>query len=296
MGQPFPSFDTQHMPAPLLRLQDVSLEYRSGAQVVRAADRVSFDVHQGDRFVLLGPSGCGKSSLLKAVGGFITPVGGSITLDGVQVAGPGPDRVAVFQEFDQLPPWKTVKQNVMFPLLASRRAGRHEAEERAMHWIARVGLAQFADAYPHTLSGGMKQRVAIARALAMQPQVLLMDEPFAALDALTRRKMQEELGLLWEEARFTLLFVTHSIEEALVVGNRIALLSPHPGRVRAELNSHQFGLHSMGSAAFQQAAARIHGLLFDPAPAAVAVPSDTVPPVALAEHRAIDRKARSFAI
>lgn len=305
MGQPFPSFDTQHVPAPLLRLQDVSLEYRSGAQVVRAANRVSLDVHRGDRFVLLGPSGCGKSSLLKAVGGFIAPVGGSITLDGVQVAGPGPDRVAVFQEFDQLPPWKTVKQNVMFPLLASRRAGRHEAEERAMHWIARVGLAQFADAYPHTLSGGMKQRVAIARALAMQPQVLLMDEPFAALDALTRRKMQEELGLLWEEARFTLLFVTHSIEEALVVGNRIALLSPHPGRVRAELNSHQFGLHSMGSAAFQQAAARIHGLLFDPAPAAVAAPpdaalADSAPAVAvalaLAQHGAIDRKARSFAI
>lgn len=291
MGQPFPSFDTQHVPAPLLRLHEVSLEYRCGAQVVRAADRVSLDVHRGDRFVLLGPSGCGKSSLLKAVGGFIAPVGGSIALDGVPVAGPGPDRVAVFQEFDQLPPWKTVKQNVMFPLLASRRAGRHEAEEWAMHWIARVGLAHFADAYPHTLSGGMKQRVAIARALAMQPQVLLMDEPFAALDALTRRKMQEELGLLWEEARFTLLFVTHSIEEALVVGNRIALLSPHPGRVRAELNSHQFGLHSMGSGAFQQATARIHDLLFDPAPAAV-----SAPPVALAEHRAIDRKARSFAI
>ncbi len=294
MGQPFPSFapfDAQALPAPLLRLRDVSLEYRSGAHVVRAADSVSFDVHQGDRFVLLGPSGCGKSSLLKAVGGFIKPAAGTIALGGCAVAGPGPDRVAVFQEFDQLPPWKTVRQNVMFPLLASRRASRREAEERAMHWIGRVGLGRFADAYPHTLSGGMKQRVAIARALAMQPQVLLMDEPFAALDALTRRKMQEELGLLWEEARFTLLFVTHSIEEALVVGNRILLLSPHPGRVRAELNSHEFDLHSTGSAAFQQAAARIHGLLFDEAP-----PLPAAPAIQVAADSAIDRKGRSLAI
>ena len=176
---------------------------------------------------------------------------------------PGPDRVVVFQEFDQLPPWKTVLENVMFPLLASKRLDKVAARERAHHWIAKVGLAGFEDAHPHTLSGGMKQRVAIARALAMQPEVLLMDEPFAALDALTRRKMQEELSRLWEELRFTLVFVTHSIEEALVVGNRILLLSPHPGRVRAELNSHQFGLHSAGSAEFQAASSRIHGLLFD---------------------------------
>lgn len=169
----------------------------------------------------------------------------------------------VFQEFDQLPPWKTVKQNVMFPLLASRTLGRRDAEERALHYLEKVGLAAFADAYPHTLSGGMKARVAIARALAMQPKILLMDEPFAALDALTRRKMQEELLQLWEEVRFTLLFVTHSIEEALIVGNRILLLSPHPGRVRAEVGSHQFDLHSLGGAAFQQTAQRIHRLLFD---------------------------------
>ncbi|WP_269799895.1 ATP-binding cassette domain-containing protein [Herbaspirillum huttiense] len=124
-------------------------------------------------------------------------------------------------------------------------------------------MARFADAYPHTLSGGMKARVAIARALAMQPKMLLMDEPFAALDALTRRKMQEELLALWDEVRFTLLFVTHSIEEALVVGNRILLLSPHPGRVRAEINSHQYDLSSLGGVGFQQTAQRIHRLLFD---------------------------------
>jgi NitT/TauT family transport system ATP-binding protein len=250
----------------LLQVDGVSLEYRTAERVVRATHRVSFDVHAADRFVLLGPSGCGKSTLLKAVGGFIAPVEGQIRLGGHPVSAPGPDRIVVFQEFDQLPPWKTVRQNVMFPLLASRTVGRREAEERALHYLAKVGLAQFADVHPHQLSGGMKQRVAIARALAMQPRILLMDEPFAALDALTRRKMQEELLALWEEVRFTLLFVTHSIEEALVVGNRIALLSPHPGRMRAEINSHDFHLGSLGSPGFQATAQRIHHLLFEDEP------------------------------
>ena len=247
----------------LLAVDQVSLEYRTPQRVVRATHQVSFEVDPADRFVLLGPSGCGKSTLLKAVAGFIQPCEGEIRLQGRRVNQPGPDRIVVFQEFDQLPPWKTVKQNVMFPLLASKTLGRREAEERALHYLAKVGLAAFADAYPHTLSGGMKARVAIARALAMQPKILLMDEPFAALDALTRRKMQEELLLLWEEVRFTLLFVTHSIEEALVVGNRILLLSPHPGRVRAQVHSHQYDLQSLGGVAFQQTAQRIHRLLFD---------------------------------
>ncbi|PAA24812.1 ABC transporter ATP-binding protein [Pseudomonas fragi] len=249
----------------LLSVDQVSLEYRTPQRVVRATHQVSFEIDPADRFILLGPSGCGKSTLLKAVAGFHAPCEGQIRLLGQPVTAPGPDRMVVFQEFDQLPPWKTLKQNVMFPLLASKTLPRREAEERALHYLDKVGLAAFADAYPHTLSGGMKARVAIARALAMQPKILLMDEPFAALDALTRRKMQEELLLLWEEVRFTLLFVTHSIEEALVVGNRILLLSPHPGRVRAEINSHQYNLHSLGGAQFQHTAQRIHRLLFDEA-------------------------------
>ena len=247
----------------LLSVDKVSLEYRTPQRVVRATHQVSFEIDPADRFVLLGPSGCGKSTLLKAVAGFIEPCEGEIRLQGQMVHAPGPDRIVVFQEFDQLPPWKTVKQNVMFPLLASKTLKRKEAEQRALHYLDKVGLGAFADAYPHTLSGGMKARVAIARALAMQPKILLMDEPFAALDALTRRKMQEELLLLWEEVRFTLLFVTHSIEEALVVGNRILLLSPHPGRVRAEVHSHQYDLHSLGGSQFQASARRIHRLLFD---------------------------------
>jgi NitT/TauT family transport system ATP-binding protein len=252
---------------PLLRARGVTIDYpgQDGkvAGTVRATHDVGFDVWRGDRFVLLGPSGCGKSTLLKAVGGFIAPQAGSLVLDGRPILGPGRDRIVVFQEFDQLPPWKTVRANVMFPLLAGKMP-KKEAEARALYWLEKVGLSRFLDAYPHTLSGGMKARVAIARALAMQPDILLMDEPFAALDALTRRRMHEELQALWDEVRFTMLFVTHSIDEALVVGNRILLLSPHPGRVRAEINSHQFGLHSAGSAEFQAASQRIHGLLFGP--------------------------------
>jgi NitT/TauT family transport system ATP-binding protein len=247
----------------LLAVENVNLEYRSRERIVRATHDVSFDVYGGDRFVLLGPSGCGKSTLLKAVAGFIQPTSGTISLDGQTVRGPGADRIVVFQEFDQLPPWKTVLQNVAFPLRVAKKLARAQANERALHYLEKVGLASFANAYPHTLSGGMKQRVAIARALAMQPRVLLMDEPFAALDALTRRKMQEELLRLWEEVNFTLLFVTHSIEEALVVGNRILLLSPHPGRVRAELNSHQYSQDSFGRSDFQRSVARINHLLFE---------------------------------
>jgi NitT/TauT family transport system ATP-binding protein len=249
--------------SPLLRIKGVTLEYRTPERVVRATHRIDLDIHEADRFVLLGPSGCGKSTLLKAAAGFITPVEGTITLAGMPVREPGPDRIVVFQEFDQLPPWKTVAQNVAFPLRAAKALGRREAAERARHYIDKVGLTPFADSYPHQLSGGMKQRVAIARALAMQPKVLMMDEPFAALDALTRRRMQAELLALWDEARFTLLFVTHSIEEALVVGNRVALLSPHPGRVRAEFNSHDFDLSSIGGEAFQEAVQRLHTRLFE---------------------------------
>jgi NitT/TauT family transport system ATP-binding protein len=221
----------------LLSAEGVTLQYRTSEHLVTATYRVSFQVLKSDRFVVLGPSGCGKSTLLKAIGGYMEPVEGRILLNGVPVKSPGPDRVFVFQEFDQLLPWKTVEDNITFALTASGKLQPREAESRADHFIGKVGLTKFAASYPHTLSGGMKQRVAIARALAMEPQVLLMDEPFAALDAMTRGRMQEELLQLWEETKVTLVFVTHSIPEAVRIGNRILLLSAHPGRVRAELNS-----------------------------------------------------------
>jgi NitT/TauT family transport system ATP-binding protein len=223
--------------SPLLQVEGVTLQYRTRDHIVTATWRVSFNVLRSDRFVILGPSGCGKSTILKAVGGYISPTEGSIVLNGTKVIAPGPDRVFVFQEFDQLLPWKTVKQNIAFALTASGKLARREADDRALYFIEKVKLTEFANSYPHTLSGGMKQRVAIARGMAMEPQILLMDEPFAALDALTRARMQEELLQLWDDTKFTILFVTHSIPEAIRVGSRILLLSAHPGQVKAEINS-----------------------------------------------------------
>ncbi len=244
---------------PLLAVQGLTLQYRDGDKLFTASYRVSFNVLTADRFVVLGPSGCGKSTLLKAIGGFHAPTEGQVLLQGRAVTAPGPDRAFVFQEFDQLLPWKTVRANIEFALRKGAGLTPQDAAERAAHFLARVGLAQFADNYPHTLSGGMKQRVAIARALAMGPAILLMDEPFAALDALTRERMQDELLQLWDEHRFTLLFVTHSIPEAIRVGNRILLLSAHPGQVRAELNS---AGSDVPDADGQLLSARIHHLLF----------------------------------
>ena len=182
------------------------------------------------------------------------PVEGQIRLNGKPIDRPGSDRMMVFQEFDQLLPWKTVLGNVMFPLLVNRRMPKAQAIEHARSLLAKVNLSRFENIYPHMLSGGMKQRVAIARALAMEPAVLLMDEPFAALDALTRRKMQEELKALWDDVGFTVLFVTHSIEEALLVGSRILVLSPHPGRVKAELNADHLGFRRHRHAGLREAA------------------------------------------
>jgi NitT/TauT family transport system ATP-binding protein len=247
------------MTAPLLSVEGVTLQYRTKEHLVTATYRVSFDLFRSDRFVVLGPSGCGKSTLLKAVGGFIQPTEGHMSLNGSHVAGPGPDRVFVFQEFDQLLPWKTVKENIVYALTAAGKWTRALAEERAMHFIAKVNLTEFASSYPHNLSGGMKQRVAIARGMAMEPQILLMDEPFAALDALTRAKMQDELLQLWEDTKFTVLFVTHSIPEAIRVGNRILLMSAHPGQAKAELNSR--GTDD-ADASGKLLSTRIHELLF----------------------------------
>jgi sulfonate transport system ATP-binding protein len=246
-------------PLPLLDVRGVTLQYKTKYRLITATYRVDFQVFRSDRFVLLGPSGCGKSTLLKAVGGYLAPVEGEIRLKGRTIGRPGPDRMMVFQEFDQLLPWRTVKENVIFPLVESGRLSGQAALDKALDCIAKVNLDKFADSYPHTLSGGMKQRVAIARGLAMEPDILLMDEPFAALDALTRRKMQDELLTLWEGTRFTVLFVTHSIPEAIKIGSRILLLSPHPGQVKAELNSLARNANGEDVMAFEH---RIHAMLF----------------------------------
>ncbi|HEY0331217.1 MAG TPA: ABC transporter ATP-binding protein [Rhodopseudomonas sp.] len=218
---------------PLLVLDNVSIGYRAPRGHLTAVDRVSFTLAAGERLVLLGPSGCGKSTLLRAVGGFLKPSAGQIRLHGKTITKPGPDRMTVFQEFDQLLPWRSVLGNVRFALQRGNGLSRRDATDVARDWLGRVGLERFVDAYPHTLSGGMKQRVAIARALALRPALLLMDEPFAALDALTRRHMQDELLALCEDTGSTTLFVTHGIDEAIRVGTRILAMTPHPGRLAA---------------------------------------------------------------
>jgi NitT/TauT family transport system ATP-binding protein len=221
----------------LIDAAGVSIEFASTAGVVSAVDDVSFQVRQGEKFVLLGPSGCGKSTLLKAVAGLVRPTAGTILFKGREATRPGADRILIFQEFDQLLPWKTVLGNVQFGLHAAARLSGPEARRRALEYLSLVGLGGFEHAYPHTLSGGMKQRVALARSLALDPEVLLMDEPFGSLDALTRLTMQSELNRIWREHRKTILFVTHGIQEAILIGHRIMVMTPRPGRVREILDN-----------------------------------------------------------
>ena len=210
------------LPPPLLRVEGVNLQYRTRERLVQATHDVSFDVWPGDRFVLLGPSGCGKSSLLKAIGGFLPPVSGAIRLAGETVNRPGPDRMMVFQEFDQLPPWKTVAENIAFPLIASRRAGRAEAMERAEYFLHKVGLGAFRHAYPNTLSGGMKQRVAIARALALRPSVLLADEATSGLDPQATATVLNLLKRLRDEYRLAIVLITHEMDAVRAAADAVA--------------------------------------------------------------------------
>jgi NitT/TauT family transport system ATP-binding protein len=199
---------------------------------VTALDRVSFQVHRREFVCVVGASGCGKSTLVRLLAGLEEPTSGRLLLDGQAVDGPGADRGMVFQGYT-LFPWLTVRQNIQFgPRMNGQSKG--SAREDADQWLALVGLEPFADSYPHQLSGGMKQRVAIARALANSPRILLMDEPFGALDAQTRAQMQRHLLHIWKNADVTIVFITHDLDEAIYLADRILVLKPRPGRV-AEL-------------------------------------------------------------
>jgi NitT/TauT family transport system ATP-binding protein len=218
---------------PKIQLQEVSLSYQAntGSELL-ALDRIDLDVHPGEFLCIVGPSGCGKSTLLHLIAGLQTPTSGRIAMDGESVTAPGTDRILIFQEHG-LFPWLTVGQNVEFGM-KMKGLSKAEREDRTRYYLRLVHLSQFKDSRPHQLSGGMRQRVALARALATEPDVLLMDEPFAALDAQTRDMLHDELEKIWAETGRTIIFVTHNVREAVRLGDRVALMSFRPGRVKKE--------------------------------------------------------------
>jgi NitT/TauT family transport system ATP-binding protein len=219
---------------PHIEIRDVSLVYDTPAGRMVGVQTASFNIEQSEFLCIVGPSGCGKSTLLNIIAGFLKPTGGEIRIGGKAVTGHGMDRGIVFQDFAQLFPWRTALGNVSFGL-EMKGVPKAEREEIALRQLALVKLDKFVKSYPHHLSGGMQQRVAIARALAYNPSVLLMDEPFAALDALTRDDMQRLLADVWRETRKTVIYVTHNVAEAVYLADRVVVMTAHPGTVKTEV-------------------------------------------------------------
>ena len=217
-----------------IEIRDVSLIYDTPGGKVPGVKDVSFDIAASEFICIVGPSGCGKSTLLNIIAGFLSPAAGEIRIGGKPVTGHGMDRGVVFQDFAQLFPWRTALGNVTFGL-EMKGVAKEEREKIAREQLRLVKLEKFTASYPHHLSGGMQQRVAIARALAYNPSVLLMDEPFAALDAMTRDDMQRLLSEVWRETRKTLIYVTHNVAEAVYLADRVVVMTPHPGTVRTQV-------------------------------------------------------------
>lgn len=222
-------FDDLKQREVILDVKHLGKVFDSAKGPVTALEDINFQVHRREFVTVIGPSGCGKSTLIRTLAGLESATSGEVLLEGSAVSGPGPDRGMVFQGYT-LFPWLTVKKNVMFGL-RNQGVSAAEAESEALEWINLVGLEKFAGVYPDQLSGGMKQRVAIARALAAKPRILLMDEPFGALDAQTRSKMQAYLLEIWRHIDITILFITHDLDEAIYLADRILVLDAHPGRV-----------------------------------------------------------------
>ena len=224
------------MAADFVRFEQVSVTYGAGtAHAVLALTPTDLAFARGDFVCIVGPSGCGKTTLMQTLAGFLKPSAGTVRVDGAVVTGPGPDRGVVFQHA-ALFPWKTVAANAGFGP-AMRGLPRAERAARVEYWLNSVGLWEFRNRYPYQLSGGMQQRLAIARALANEPDILLMDEPFGALDALTREKMQEELHAVWKRRGMTVLFITHSVDEAVYLGTEVVIMSQRPGRILQRIPS-----------------------------------------------------------
>ncbi|MBI3936820.1 MAG: ABC transporter ATP-binding protein [Betaproteobacteria bacterium] len=217
-----------------IKAHNISYEYETAAGAVLAVKDVSFSVDDAAFMCVLGPSGCGKTTILNMLAGFLTPTKGEILIGGKAVAGQGQDRGVVFQDFAQLFPWRTARRNVEFGL-EMRGVPPAERRETALKFLRLVKLEKFADAYPHQLSGGMQQRVAISRSLAYNPAVLLMDEPFAALDAMTREEMQKLLTEVWQATKKTVVYITHNVAEAVYLADQLLVLAAHPGTVKAQM-------------------------------------------------------------
>ena len=220
-------------PDPHIQIRNVSKVFSSGGQEIVALDDINLDIQPGEFICLLGPSGCGKSTLLNAVAGFSPPTGGTITVDGQAVLNPGPDRGMVFQEY-ALFPWMTVAKNIAFGL-EIKKMPKAQIAEKVGALLHMLNLQDFRERYPKDLSGGMRQRVAIARVLALDSPILLMDEPFGALDSLTRRNLQDELLRIWTEFRKTIIFVTHIIEESIYLADRIIVMTYRPGKIKKQV-------------------------------------------------------------
>lgn len=241
-------------------IRELSKNFVTGKNEIAALDGVNLEIEQGDFYCMLGPSGCGKSTLLRCLAGFEKVSAGEILIGKKKVTKPGPDRIMVFQTFDQLLPWKTVFENVKYPLRING-SNNKESVEIALKFLTMVGLMDFKDNYPHQLSGGMKQRVAIARALALQPKVLLMDEPFASVDPQTRSNLQKEVVNIWEQVKPTIIFITHSIEEAIILGNKIAIMSSRPGKVKTVLENKLDRPRKVGATGFDELWKQLNTLL-----------------------------------
>lgn len=246
----------------MIKVMDVSKSFSKGKEGLKVLESISFDINKGEILCLLGASGCGKSTLLRLMGGFDNPDSGSIVVDDKNISKPSPDSILVFQEFNQLLPWKTVLHNVIYPLKVNNKC--HNIDERkalAEKYLEMVKLEGFYHSYPHQLSGGMKQKAALARALALQPSVLLMDEPFGSLDALTRQNLQTVLLEVWQKTRVSIMFVTHDIQEAIIMADRIAVMDKNPGRIKDIVNNNLQRPRDIGSTEYIQLYAKLYAKL-----------------------------------
>jgi NitT/TauT family transport system ATP-binding protein len=258
-------------PSPLIEASNVTAAYenvRARTRLIALRD-VNLDIGEGEFVAIVGPSGCGKTTFLNMVAGFIKPVTGTVRVRGQEVEGPGEDRAMVFQDYALLP-WRTVEKNVRFGVeLRAGGRSKRDLAERVQHSIELVGLGGFEKSYPHELSGGMRQRVGIARALVSQPEILLMDEPFAAIDAMTREGMQAELERIIAKTRQTVIFITHSIDEAIQLADRVVVISQRPGRVReivdVDLPRSRFEVDAKSDSRFIELREHVWGLLRDEA-------------------------------